>query len=88
MYGSLDTLSCKVGFSVSQTTTCSHQPVLKHKIPFLFIQHEVDDQHLTEIMCHSEDQCSVAEWLRWWANLGVITELLGGRGFESHSRHE
>ena len=33
---------------------------------------------------------SVAEWLRQWANLGVITttELLGGRGFESHSRHE
>ena len=36
------------------------------------------------------DQSSVAEWLRRWANLGVITttELLGGRGFESHSRHE
>ena len=33
---------------------------------------------------------SVAEWLRRWANLGVIatTELLGGRGFESDSRHE
>ena len=28
--------------------------------------------------------------LRWWANLGVIItiELLGGRGFDSHSRHE
>ena len=28
------------------------------------------------------NQCSVAEWLRRWANLGVITntELLGGRG--------
>ena len=35
-------------------------------------------------------QCSVAEWLRRWANLGVLTttELLGGCGFESHSRHE
>ena len=35
-------------------------------------------------------QSSVAEWLGRWANLGVITttELLGGRGFESHSRHE
>ena len=35
-------------------------------------------------------KCSVAEWLRQWANLGVITttELLGDRGFESHSRHE
>ena len=35
-------------------------------------------------------QSSVAEWLRRWANLGVITttELLGGRGFESHSLHE
>ena len=32
----------------------------------------------------------VAEWLRRWANLGLMTttELLGGRGFESHSRHE
>ena len=36
------------------------------------------------------DQSSVAEWLGRWANLGVIatTELLGGRGFETHSRHE
>ena len=35
-------------------------------------------------------QCSVAEWLRRWANLGVITttELLGGRWFESLSRHK
>ena len=33
---------------------------------------------------------SMAEWLGQWANLGVITttELLGGRGFESHSWHE
>ena len=32
----------------------------------------------------------LAEWLGRWAILGVITttELLGGRGFESHSRHE
>ena len=30
----------------------------------------------------SGHQSSVAEWLGWWANLGVIptTELLGGRG--------
>ena len=35
-------------------------------------------------------QSSVAEWLGRWANLGVITttELLGGRGFKSNSRHE
>ena len=35
-------------------------------------------------------QRSVAEWLRRLTNLGVITttELLGGCGFESHSRHE
>ena len=40
--------------------------------------------------CSRVDQSSVAEWLGRWANLGVITttELLGGRGFESHSRHE
>ena len=38
----------------------------------------------------NDNQCPLAEWLRRWANLGVITstELLGGRGFESHSWHE
>ena len=32
----------------------------------------------------------VVEWLRRWANLGVITttELLGGHGFKSHSQYE
>ena len=32
----------------------------------------------------------MAEWLKWWTNLGVNTtiEWLGGRGLESHSRHE
>ena len=39
---------------------------------------------------YGTNQSSVAEWLGQWAKLGVITttELLGGHGFESHSRHE
>ena len=43
--------------------------------------------HILPYVLH---QSSVAEWLRRWANLAVITttELLGGRGFESYSRHE
>ena len=36
------------------------------------------------------NQCSVAQKLRRWANLGVITTTvwLGGHGFESNSLHE
>ena len=66
------------------------RPIFSKYLTYEPLQTVVDRYSIRNMHVDFNIPVPVAEWLRWWANLGVITttELLGGCGFESHSRHE